>query len=226
MYAVLGEIIFGVLTSPQAFAAARKYDYAEHKVVQDRPRLQWIAADLETLTLELSFHAQFTNPQRQLTLLENAAEDHRARAFVYGNGIHRGYFVVSELTEVHRHNADDGSLIYATARVTLKEWALSVEVDPSAPPKPSAPPPAIVRAPAGTTSPAGFNPNLPPSPHNLVPISALVTIGSLPAGSYAPAQYNVPGASPIVSNPAVAAPPNATTLAGDIAPNSIVGSPS
>ena len=61
MYAVLGEIIFDVLTSPQAFESARKYDYAEHKVVEDRPRLQWIADDLETLTLELSFHAQFIN---------------------------------------------------------------------------------------------------------------------------------------------------------------------
>lgn len=226
MYAILGEIIFDVLTSPQAFESARKYDYAEHKVVQDRPRLQWIANDLETLTLELSFHAQFTNPQRQLTLLENAAEDHRARAFVYGNGIHRGYFVVSELSEVHRHNADDGSLIYATARVTLKEWALSVEVDPAAPPKPKAPPPGIIQAAAGTPAPAGFNPNLPIGPHNLLPVSALLTLGNLPAGSYAPAQYNVPGASPLVNNPGAPAPPNASILASDVPAKSIVGSPS
>src|SRR5216684_1429670 len=109
MYAVLGEIIFDVLTSPQALESARKYDYAEHKVVEDRPRLQWIAADLETLTLELSFHDAFTNPQTQLMLLENAAEDHRARAFVYGNGIHRGYFVVSELA-ANRNRPGTGDL--------------------------------------------------------------------------------------------------------------------
>ncbi len=210
MYAVLGEIIFDVLTSPQALESARKYDYAEHKVVEDRPRLQWIAADLETLTLELSFHAAFTNPQTQLTLLENAAEDHRARAFVYGNGIHRGYY------------ADDGSLIYATARVTLKEWALGVEVDPAAKPKPKSPPTGIVQAPAISAT-AGFNPNQPIGPHNLLPLSAIATLGTLPAGSYQPAQYNVPGASTIVNNPGAAAPPNAAILATDVAPQSITG---
>lgn len=222
MYAVLGEIIFDILTSPQALESARKYDYAEHKVVEDRPRLQWIAADLETLTIELSFHAAFTNPQTQLTLLENAAEDHRARAFVYGNGILRGYFVVSELAEVHRHNADDGSLIYATARVTLKEWALGAEVDPFAKPKPQAPPTGIVQA-LATSATTGFNPNQPIGPHNLLPLFAIATLGTLPAGSYQPAQYNVPGASTIVNNPGAAAPPNAAILATDVAPKSITG---
>src|SRR5260370_2460987 len=191
MYAVLGEIIFEVLTSQQALESARKYDYAEHKVVEDRPRLQWIAADLETMTLELSFHAAFTNPQTQLTLLENAAEVPRARAFVSGNGINRGYFVVSELAEVHRHDADDGSLIYATARVTLKEWALGVEVDPAAKPKPKSPPTGIVQAPAISAT-AGINPDPPIRPHNLLPLSAIATFGTIPARTYHDPTYNRP----------------------------------
>lgn len=226
MFAVLGEIIFDVLTSPQALESVRKYDYAEHKVVESRLLLQWIADDLEELTLELAFHVQFTNPQTQLTMLKNAAGDHQARAFVYGNGIHRGYFVVSELSEVHRHNADDGSLIYATARLTLKEWALSVEVDPTAPPKPSSPPPGVIQAPVGTATPAGFNPNQPVS--SALPASAqLSLVGAGPGTTtYQTPQYNVPGASPLVSNPGAAGPPNASILAGDVAPSSIVGSPS
>src|SRR5260370_6962048 len=217
MYAVLGEIIFEVLTSQQALESARKYDYAEHKVVGDRPRLQRIAADLETLTLELSFHAAFTNPQTQLTLLENAAEDHRARAFVYGNGIHRGYFVVSELAEVHRHDADDGSLIYATARVTLKEWALGVEVDPAAKPKPKSPPTGIVQAPAISAT-AGFNPNQPIGPHNLLPQSAIATLGTLPLGNYKPAQYKVPGAPTTATNPGASGPPQPAILPDNLPP--------
>jgi hypothetical protein len=89
MYALLGEIFFEVLTSPEVFRSTTDYHYAEHKVVEARPRLQWLATELQKISLDLGFHVAFTNPATQMNQLRRAAEDHQARALVFGNGVHR-----------------------------------------------------------------------------------------------------------------------------------------
>ena len=38
MFGTFGNVTFELLTSPQAFRSARKYDYAEHKAAQARPK--------------------------------------------------------------------------------------------------------------------------------------------------------------------------------------------
>jgi hypothetical protein len=38
VFAILGEIPFQVVGSPEALSDSRSYDYAEHRVVQARPR--------------------------------------------------------------------------------------------------------------------------------------------------------------------------------------------
>jgi len=206
MYAVLGDILFEVLTSPTRLESTRGFDYAEHRVVQDRPRLQWIADGLETIALELMLHVAFTSPKTQLDALNAAAQDHQARALVFGNSVHRGYFVLTAISEIHRHDADDGSLIWTTARIELKEYAFGVEVDPYAPPRPTTPPPAIVAAsPIAAASTTPFNPNQPIGPSNLLPTAALLTLGTLPANTYSPPAYASPGISAGVSNPGASA---------------------
>lgn len=192
MFAVLGEIQFETLTSPRSLETSRPYDYAEHKVVEDRPRLQWLAQGLQVIQLEMLFHVSFTTPLAQLAALRAAGADHQARALVFGNGLHAGYFVVAQLQETSTKLADDGSIIAATARVTLKEWARGSEIDPSAPPKPAAPPVAIVAAPAGT--PTGAIPAPPPLP--------IFT----PGATYTPATLSSPGVSPLLGSPQPSGP--------------------
>jgi phage protein U len=97
MFALLGEIPFEVLGSPETFESSRHFDYAEHRVIEDRPRLQWLAAELESITLAMLFHTSFTYPAPQLAALLAAANDHQARALVLGNGSFRGFFVVESV---------------------------------------------------------------------------------------------------------------------------------
>src|SRR6516225_2961810 len=131
MFALLGEIFFEVTRTPAArlnskswesFRSSRDYAYAEHKVVEARPRLQWLAQELEKISLGMSFHIVFVNPQREMDKLHRAAEDHQARALVFGNGVHRGYFVIEAIEETQQVQADDGSYIALEARVELREW--------------------------------------------------------------------------------------------------------
>lgn len=213
MYAVFGDILFEVLTSPTRLASVRSFDYAEHRVVQDRPRLQWLSDALETITLELMLHAAFTNPKTQLDALNAAAQDHLARALVFGNGVHRGYFVLTAISETRRHDADDGSLIWTTAGIELKEYAFGAEIDPFAPPRPSAPPAAIVAAISiASGSITSISSSQPIGPNNPVPTATLFTLGALPANTYSPPTYTSAGISAGVSNPV----PSAAASAGNL----------
>jgi phage protein U len=223
MYAILGEIIFTTLTSPETFESEKKFGYAEHKVAEHRPLLQWIADELETISLDMNFHVAFVKPQTQIDLLNQAAAAHQALPLVFGNGIHRGYFVIESIKETHLHAASDGTVISASVKVELKEWVQGSEINPTAPPKPASPPPGIIRAPAGSAN--AYNPKEPINPHNLLPTSAIAafaTTGALPAGSYQKPGYNAPGVSPLVNNPTATNASGPTVMPGDVPPSTIV----
>ncbi len=102
MFAVLGVIPFEVVGSPEALSDSHRYDYAELRVVQDRPRLQWLADELETIQLQMLFHLSFTDPAANLLLLLQTAETHAALPLVFGNGDFRGYFVITQVETLSR----------------------------------------------------------------------------------------------------------------------------
>ena len=153
-WAQLGnDIVFEFLSSPETFRAQMEYHYAEHKVVEARPRLQWIAQELQKISLEMVFDVQFLgntilhDPTTAMNRLRAAGEDHQARALIFGNGNMRGYFVIESIEETFVWTADDGSIISSQARVELHEWVPGADFDPqltSILDTPATPPPAIV----------------------------------------------------------------------------------
>jgi phage protein U len=123
MFALLGEIPFRVIGSPESIESERGYDYAEHRVVGARPRLQWLAGGLERIELELMLHRSFTDPALQFARLSTAADAHRALALVFGNGEFRGYFVIESISARSTQHGAGGEPIAMTLRLRLKEWA-------------------------------------------------------------------------------------------------------
>lgn len=231
MFAVLGDITFETLTSPETFRSTSEYHFAEHKIVEAAPRLQWLANELQKISLDLKFHVAYTNPATQMNRLRAAAEDHQARALVFGNGVHRGYFVIETLEETHEQLADDGSYVAIAARLELCEWIPGADFDPQAPATPTTPPPGVVPSSAASASSAlssllsapvsnatVFNPNQPVGPHNLLPTNAIVQLtnaGAGPGVSYSAVAYNQPGVSALAgSGPVSASPgdPNSVSL--------------
>ncbi|HJU11864.1 MAG TPA: phage tail protein [Candidatus Binataceae bacterium] len=202
MLALFGEIAFETLISPDAFHSSTGYTYAEHQTVQSATRLQWLANELQKISLEFSFHIAFVNPKTQMDLLRAAAEDHQARALVFGNGVHRGYFVIDNLEETYQQLADDGSYIATSARVELREWIPGAEFDPFAPPRRTTPPPGIVPTlnPVSGTAQI-FDPSQPISMTNVLPISAIVRLSAAGVGlgvMYSPVPYSQPGVSGVI----------------------------
>jgi phage protein U len=151
MFAVLGDVPFEIVGSPEAFTDSRGYDYAEQRVVQARPRLQWLADELMAIRFEMLLHLSFTNPAASLLTLRQAAETHAAMPLVFGNGDFRGYFVITGIDTVSRQLSGEGDIFAITVRLALRESP--VEFSAAAPAIPSFVPIALAAA-AGSGSSA------------------------------------------------------------------------
>jgi phage protein U len=206
MFALLGEIPFAVIGSPEAFETSRRFEYAEQRVVEDRPRLQWLGDGLETITLAMLFHASFTDPAAQYDALLAAAEDHQARALVLGNGAFRGFFVVEALAASNLQLAADATPLAIRVRVRLREWAPGAELDPTMPPRPAGVPLGLAPAPISFILPA--------------PASG----AAAPATSYVAPIFALPGVSALIDNPAPTGPAGPEVSYADVPPSMIVRS--
>jgi len=207
MFALLGEIPFQVIGSPEIFESSRRFDYAEHRVVEDRPRLQWLAAELESITLAMLFHASFTFPALQLEALLAAGYDHQARALVLGNGIFRGFFVVESVATSDIQLGADATPIAIRVQARLREWAPGSEFDPFAPPRLASVPLGIAPVAISYNSPA-----------------ALLGSGAA-AANYTTPTFNQPGVSPLVNNPLPPGPSGPNLSYADVSAAAIVRSP-
>ena len=122
MFAALGEIQFEVVGSPEAYESAGAYEFAEQKVIESKPLLQWVGDDLERLKFELMWHASFTKPAAQLALLRAMAAEHLALPLVFGNGGFRGFFVIESINVKSQQLSAGGAPIAIRVALALKEW--------------------------------------------------------------------------------------------------------
>jgi phage protein U len=166
LFAALGEIQFEVVGSPEAYESARTYDFAEQKVIESKPQLQWVGDDLERLKFELMWHASFTNPAAQLALLRSTAAEHLAQPLVFGDGGFRGFFVIESINVKSQQLSAGGAPISIRVALALKEWDADSILFSSATPVSAVSPLAIA-----TTSPEVVG------AHALTPgVSALLSI--------------------------------------------------
>jgi phage protein U len=150
LFAVLGEIQFEVVGSPEAYESAGAYDFPEQRVIESKPRLQWVGDELERLNFELTWHASFTNPAAQLALLRATAAQHLALPLVFGNGWFRGFFVIESIAVKSQQLSAGGAPIAIRVALALKEWIADSQLLPSALPGAALSLLGIADPPAGT----------------------------------------------------------------------------
>jgi phage protein U len=134
LFAVLGEIQFEVVGSPEGYESTGAYGFDEQRVVESKPRLQWVGDELERLSFELMWHSSFTNPAAQLALLRATAAQHQALPLVFGNGGFRGFFVIESIKMKSQQLSAGGAPIAIRVALALKEWAADSLILPSASP--------------------------------------------------------------------------------------------
>jgi phage protein U len=150
LFAALGEIQFEVVGSPEGYESAGAYDFAEQRVIESKPRLQWVGDDLERLNFELMWHSSFTNPAVQLALLRATAAQHLALPLVFGNGGFRGFFVIESIKMKSQQLSAGGAPIAIRVALALKEWIADPQLVSSALPVATFSPLAITTASTGT----------------------------------------------------------------------------
>lgn len=136
MWAILGDLTLNVL-SVTGLDLEHGWTYAEHGVVQGRPRLQYAATDLRKGRIKARFHAQQIDPDRAIEALRQAADRHEAQTLQRGDGWLVGRFVIAGFKETHRATFGDGRPLSAEVEIRLTEW---VGADaPTAPDRPAVP---------------------------------------------------------------------------------------
>lgn len=123
MFAQLGPIRFDVLSHVEGFDIARSQTYAEHEVIEGKPKLQWIGEALDEIALDLSFHAAFCTPEVEMQKLERAASAHQALPLVFGDGRYIGRFVITRIDRALRFCDGRGRAFQIEAKVSLREYA-------------------------------------------------------------------------------------------------------
>jgi phage protein U len=93
----------------------------EHALIENKPRLQRMGDDLETLELKINMHRGFCDPEAQLAALYRYKESSEIIALVFGNGLVYGSFVVEKIGLEVTAQLPGGSILECSADVTLKE---------------------------------------------------------------------------------------------------------
>ncbi|QKJ68024.1 phage tail protein [Deefgea piscis] len=127
MYAVLGDVEFQLITYFDGLKATSATNFAQHDVIEGKPRLQLMGDALDEVTIELSFHHFFCEPEVELKKLQEARLKHEALPFVYGSGVIVGRFVIEKIEVTHQETDKLGTLQSISASLSLKEF---VEDDP------------------------------------------------------------------------------------------------
>jgi phage protein U len=176
LFAVLGDIQFEVVGSPEGYESAAAYDFAEQRVIESKPRIQWVGDDLERLSFELMWHSSFTNPAAQLALLRATAAQHLALPLVFGNGGFRGFFVIESIKVKSQQLSAGGAPIAIRVALALKEWVADLQLLSNAQPVAGFSPLGIATASNGAAG-GGLDGSLTPG------VSALLSIPSATGAS-------------------------------------------
>jgi phage protein U len=122
MFLTLGDIGFGLLTSPRGIETHMGTSFAELPVIEGKPLLQYTGDNLDGHLLTFTFRSDFCDPQEVWDALMDRQRRHQPLALFLGNGTVLGNFVIAGLDRSILQAADDGSLLAFEATLDLKEY--------------------------------------------------------------------------------------------------------
>ena len=123
MWAQLGTVRFELLETPESVKQRDKWDYVEHKVLDEKSHLQKMGKSLQELTLKIKLSTAFgTDPQKLLSTIYENAEKEKPLPLILGDGTIVGKFVIEEIAKEWKRTDNKGRLLSVELEVKLKEW--------------------------------------------------------------------------------------------------------
>jgi len=121
MYAQLGNIRFEGLKGFSNFSHERGVNYAQHELINGKPRLQSVGDNLDSISFGMYLHSEFTNPEADIETLRLAMQNREVLPLLLGNGRILGFFVIPNFSQSNSFTDPLGNLIEVTLSVELLE---------------------------------------------------------------------------------------------------------
>ena len=121
-HVLLGEIAFNLITYFEGVESRFSANYAEHALIEGKPRLQFVGDNLDEYTWHMVLHAGFCDPELELLKLRAALAQHEALPLVYASGDYKGLFIPTEAGVTFQQTFADGKPIWIEADLTLREY--------------------------------------------------------------------------------------------------------
>lgn len=122
MYAQLGNIVFEILKGFDSYDDMKSVNYAEHALIENKPRLQPVGENLDDVNIVISFNRAFCIPENEYNAFVSFMRANEILPFIYGNGNYEGDYVIQSIKKKILNAADDGSFIEITCDLVLKEF--------------------------------------------------------------------------------------------------------
>jgi len=121
MYAQLGNIRFEGLKGFSSFSETIAATYAQHARINRKARLEATGNELDAISIEMYFHANFTDPEADIEAIRVATVNHEILKLVLGNGNVVGDFVITSFEKTIDFTDPSGNIISATVSAELLE---------------------------------------------------------------------------------------------------------
>ncbi len=96
--------------------------YEEHLVTGGKPRLEFMAPNLDDITLEIKLQAGYgVNPAAEINKLRTICQSGEAYPLMIG-GDNLGRFVIVEISDNWKHSLGDGRVTVLEGSVKFKEY--------------------------------------------------------------------------------------------------------
>lgn len=121
-----GPVVFSVsadvLYLLDGVSRSTKARVEEHQVVGAKPRLEFIAPELDEVSFNIFLHAGHgVNPREEINRLRFMCVEGRAQRLILG-GSNLGPYLLLDVTENWLRGGPGGVILVASASVTLKEY--------------------------------------------------------------------------------------------------------
>lgn len=121
MYAQLGNIRFEGLKGFSSFSHDRGVNYAQHELINGKPKLQAVGDNLDSIIFDMYLHSEFTDPESDIDTLKTAMQNKEILTLILGNGKVVGSFVIPNLSQQTYFTDPNGNLISVNLSVELLE---------------------------------------------------------------------------------------------------------
>lgn len=124
----LGKIVFSVsrffVKTINDLNIDSSVNFAEHKIMNNKPKLQFLGAELDTISFKMHLSAfRNVNPLKSAEELKKNMKDGKVLNFILGNKkVGNGKYVITSIKESHKKFSPNGVVMTIELDVSLKEY--------------------------------------------------------------------------------------------------------